>query len=725
MNNYLRTHTFNLSIIQKLLHQEINLNNIRDKYGNTALIHCAKYAKSNSYYNLLEKLIELKLDINLQNQNGETALICASLYSNTTSSNEAVKRLLKAKSNLNLFNTYGETALHCAVMYCSSSSSIETVKLLLHSNINQPDFNGNTPLISSIIFYNTTSSIEATKLLIDKKANLNHRDIYGNTALMYACSTYENYYIAKLLIEKKANVNIINDMNETALYLACYFSFERIIPILILAKADVNIHSNGMTPLMITKSYNIAKQLIQAKADVNSQDNQQLSILMLECMEPVINIRKIKLLVENKMDLHLRDANGNTALFYCKNKKLAKYLIKSGLNPNLQNKNGNNILMYNIITNNEFVFYIKYVNLHTRNNAGLTAYDLLKMKNPYSKYLKKIETNIQTSKCYNQNHEKYKHLFSTIEYTDDKNTYIIHILTIPKGTVLFRAVEDEMTDYCGLNTDNKYCLHKNHNVFFYFYPFYSEEYVKNDKMNAYVITENIQLVNLTCPSVLTHTADFNENVIKPCNIVEPKLCKKYIGRSYDPCFTSEFLKRHPNIMGYIGISNIDEKVNDTKYKTTPISFYSTMWADHFRFGIPEIVLFPMKERPKREIYMTKKECMKHAFNYELLFSETYPVNGNIPMKYLKSDFVKRLKQYLSPNSKQHMTIYKPLMTFVIYEMLEDKQNCIPISYSIDAKLLAFQNDIYTDSAISVKNMKYDKTLKRKIKNKYLKTRKHR
>ena len=67
MNNYLRTHTFNLFILKKLLHQSRDVNSIRDKYGNTPLIHCAKYAKSESYFTLLKQLLQLKVDINLQN----------------------------------------------------------------------------------------------------------------------------------------------------------------------------------------------------------------------------------------------------------------------------------------------------------------------------------------------------------------------------------------------------------------------------------------------------------------------------------------------------------------------------------------------------------------------------------------------------------------------------------------------------------------------------------
>lgn len=696
---------FNLNRLHKIIKDTSKIN-LRDKYGNTPLIHCAKYAHSETYYKLLEELISLKADLNLQNQNGETALICAALYSNTTSSIEAVKLLLKSKADDTIVNTFGETAFHCAVMY----SSIETVKILMRKKtMNIADFNGNTPLISSILFQ---SSFEITKLLVESKSNLNHRDIYGNTALIYACKTYGLLHVAKLLIKHNANVNIKNNMNDTPLTNACFFNNEKVIPYLIDKGANVNYPTFGNTPLMITNNVAICKMLINAGANINAKDESGCPLVIKEIQ--ALNIPKIRLLIKHSVDLNNTDIYGRTGLFYSEYSKLSKYLIEAGLNPKIQDNNGNNVVMFNILKNKGFHFYIQYSDLNAKNNEGLTAYDLLKMKNPYSKYLSRLKIHTETSKCYNTT---YPDIFSVREYS----SYKIHIITIPKGTILFRG-EENSDDKCGIKINNEYCSYKNLNLFFYFYPFYSEEYTTHT-MNAYYTTETLVFVNLTCPSELTHSAKFDDNIFNSCDIIEPKICKKYTGRSYDICFTNDFLKANPDIMGYIGISRIDIAVNNNKYNDTPIPFYSTMWADKYHFGVPEIALFPMRERSFANKIITKQECNKQRFNFKLLFSEEYPRYGTIPDKYIDSPFVKKLKSYLSPYAKQHMTIYKPIMTFVMYEMLDDKKNCIPISYPIDAKLITFQNDIYTNSGISVKNKKFDKTLKNKIRRRYLKTRK--
>lgn len=708
---------FNLNIIYKLIKQ-LNKINTRDKYGNTILIHCAKYASSKTYYILLEKLIELKADLNLQNQNGETALICAALYSNTTSSIEAVKLLLKSKADDTIVNTFGETAFHCAVMYSSYTSSIDTVKILMRKKtMNIPDFNQNTPLISSILFQDK-SSFETTKLLVESRANLNHRDIYGNTALMYCSTSYDLLPIAKLLIKHNANVHIRNTMNDTALINACYYNNEKIIPYLLNKKANVNYPTFGHTPLIITTNISICKMLINAGANINAKDVDGIPLIIKEIQ--ALNIPKIKLLIKHNVDLNNVDKFGQTGLFYSTNNKLSKYLIDSGLNPKIQDNNGNNVLMNNILNNKEFYFYIKYSDLNAQNNEGLTAYDILKMKNPYSKYLHHLNIHTGKTNCYNKK-DKNEDIFSVREYSYKNQIYKIDTITIPKGTILFRGTLN-VDDKCGIKSDNEYCSYKNLSLFFYFYPFYSEEYTK-DKMNAYYTTETLVFVNLTCPSELTHSAKFDDNIFNSCDIIESKICKKYTGRKYDICFTKDFLKMNPDIMGYIGISRIDIAVNNNKYNDTPIPFYSTMWADAYNFGIPEIALYPTRERTFANKIMTKQECNKQRFNFKLLFSEVYPTDGTIPNKYIDSPFVKKLKSYLSPNAKQHITIYKPIMTFVMYEMLDDKKNCIPISYPIDAKLLTFQNDIYTNSGIHMKNKKFDKTLKNKIRRKYLKTRK--
>ena len=76
-------------------------------------------------------------------------------------------------------------------------------------------------------------------------------------------------------------------------------------------------------------------------------------------------------------------------------------------------------------------------------------------------------------------------MFSTLSYTNENGeTYEIPIVTIPKGTILFRSIEKKSllnNDYCGIKKVNdskseneydeeedtsSYCLHKNHNVFF-------------------------------------------------------------------------------------------------------------------------------------------------------------------------------------------------------------------------------------------------------------------
>ena len=64
---------------------------------------------------------------------------------------------------------------------------------------------GRTPLIIATLKSNTN----ICKLLVDKKCDLDAQDMYGNTALHYACM-HGFYSIAKLLLASKACVDIKN-----------------------------------------------------------------------------------------------------------------------------------------------------------------------------------------------------------------------------------------------------------------------------------------------------------------------------------------------------------------------------------------------------------------------------------------------------------------------------------------------------------------------------------
>ncbi len=155
----------------------------------------------------------------------------------------------------------------------------------------------------SILSYTITSTKnpkhEIVQALIKAGANVNYRDDYGNTALMYAVSSANpNPKIVEVLIKAGANLAITNLNGDTALISAVFpkLNFQPnpdVVTILINSGANVNaVNTSGDTALIcllmqgqtaqaapIPQSlYNniitIMNALITKGANVNAQDDQ-------------------------------------------------------------------------------------------------------------------------------------------------------------------------------------------------------------------------------------------------------------------------------------------------------------------------------------------------------------------------------------------------------------------------------------------------------------------
>jgi cytohesin len=82
-------------------------------------------------------------------------------------------------------------------------------------------------------------SIVRVNLLIIKGADINAKDVYGKTALIYA-SGNGNVLTAFVLVKHGADVNAVCDDSFTALLYACQYKYYYIVKILVLGGADVN-----------------------------------------------------------------------------------------------------------------------------------------------------------------------------------------------------------------------------------------------------------------------------------------------------------------------------------------------------------------------------------------------------------------------------------------------------------------------------------------------------
>ena len=229
--------------------------------------------------------------------------------------NQALEDLKVYGVNINYNGNNGQenTILIQALSYSYRKPYIENL-IKLGADVNILNYNNQNSL-----FY--TNNIELQELLIKNGVNINQKDNFGKTCLMYACIENKLDSI-KLLVKSGAELNITDDNGVTAIMHACKQSgsYES-IECLIKSKADVNIQDKkGKTALMYMLQRSRAKVLLllQENADTNLQDENGYTALMIELMNYKPDYVVIKDLLKHGANVMIKDCINKDALFYAK-----------------------------------------------------------------------------------------------------------------------------------------------------------------------------------------------------------------------------------------------------------------------------------------------------------------------------------------------------------------------------------------------------------------------
>jgi len=90
-----------------------------------------------------------------------------------------------------------------------------------------------------------------SKLLLESNCNINAKDKYGDTGLIWACF-YGHKEIVSILIKAKSDLNIQDEDGYTGLIWACEIGHKEIASMLIKAKCDINVQNKyGRTSLIL------------------------------------------------------------------------------------------------------------------------------------------------------------------------------------------------------------------------------------------------------------------------------------------------------------------------------------------------------------------------------------------------------------------------------------------------------------------------------------------
>ena len=185
------------------------------------------------------------------------------------------------------------------LMYAAYLGKTQMIKLLSKTgaDLEISDSSGRTALVISAQFGQNL----AVSTLIRLGANINHRDITNSSALSYACRAGHQWMLdrlrqaeeveeiefirasgdgdlrkVKFFIKKIAEINCKNLTGESALCIACRKGHISVVEALIFAGANINLTSNGFTPLMRAVDngrLKIAQILIASGADINIKNS--------------------------------------------------------------------------------------------------------------------------------------------------------------------------------------------------------------------------------------------------------------------------------------------------------------------------------------------------------------------------------------------------------------------------------------------------------------------
>ncbi len=227
----------------------------------------------------------------------------------------AIEILLKRNANPNLKNIFGETPFSLALkFYAMGRFPVKDLLLMLEYGDNPKTKYNKENLIHYFLTrcQNRNDMAKAISLLIEKGVDPLEPNITGLTPLQRAANLGAIKVIEVLVKEGKVPLDHTPNgkwKSVPPLILAIYKNMIQSVDLLIELGADVNKPINeGSFPMHFVKSKAILKMLLRQKADIN-----------------------------------VKDAEGKTALHYAiqsKNKELAQLLFKHGAHPTITDKEG-------------------------------------------------------------------------------------------------------------------------------------------------------------------------------------------------------------------------------------------------------------------------------------------------------------------------------------------------------------------------------------------------
>jgi ankyrin repeat protein len=212
-----------LEVVRKLLNQNPALVNVKSEDGDTPL----HIAAGRGQEEIIKLLLSMHAAVNARNEEnlGRTPLHDAVSVGKTRS----IELLLAAKAEVNAADTEEDTALHMV-----GSKADAELLLANGGNLEAKNRGKRTPLLKAI---GATRPTEVVETLLGHNADVNARDVLGNTALhlLATAPLASRQWISdttELLLANKADLNAKNNEGQTPLMMAIKLKNKAAIEIL-------------------------------------------------------------------------------------------------------------------------------------------------------------------------------------------------------------------------------------------------------------------------------------------------------------------------------------------------------------------------------------------------------------------------------------------------------------------------------------------------------------
>lgn len=259
---------------------------VENGFGVNALLWFETIIRRFHSLDIIEFLLSNGMDVNTRGEYDMTALMHAAEVGNSA----IIKFLVQKGANMYTINYFGATAIDVAI-YVRNKETITALIEIGHLDI-QKDI-----LFIAVLMNN----YPLLKLLLECGADVNKQNTNLETALMKAVRNGHRDFV-ELLLQYNADLEIRNVYGETPLLIAS-ITHDDMVRFLIEKGACVHVRdAEGRTPLMRSiffKQYDLIQLYINYGMDVNARDNFNKTALIYAVLSYPVHMQCIECLLDS------------------------------------------------------------------------------------------------------------------------------------------------------------------------------------------------------------------------------------------------------------------------------------------------------------------------------------------------------------------------------------------------------------------------------------------